>query len=271
LEQEASRTEQPDVKSKIINNETTKVNWNGWSDEYFAKEYSNPDTLKTLKFDPSRVFPKKVLENILAHFPNLSGIKVCVPSSGDNKAAFGFHLLGAEVTSCDISERQMMNARHIADSEGWNIGFHVCDSMELAGIDDNKYDLVYTSNGVHVWISDLEMMYGNFNRVLKPGGSYIFFETHPFNRPFDDSTNELRITKPYNQTEPSHHWRVQDFINALISGGFSIERMDELFAEKNTLGANWWDKTKYNWDEKADWQKNPYAALPQWLSICTKK
>ena len=115
------------------------------------------------------------------------------------------------------------------------------------------------------------MMYRDFNRVLKPDGSYIFFETHPFIRPFDDSTNELRIVKPYDQIEPGYHWRVQDFVNALVSTGFGVERMDELFADKKTLGASWWKKTDFDWDEKSDWHKNPYAALPQWLSICARK
>lgn len=258
------------MKNKAINNIINKENWNRWSDEYYAKEYENSDTLKVLKADPTRAFPTKVWENINARYSELSGVKVCIPSSGDNIAAFAFALLGADVTSCDISEQQVKNARHIANSEGWDIDFHVCDSMELSDIDDGKYELVYTSNGVHVWISELAIMYKNFNRVLKPGGSYIFFDTHPFNRPFDDSTNGLKIVKPYDQIEPGYHWRMQDFVNELIVSDFEIERMDELFAEKTILGAKWWHKSDI-WDEKADWHKNPYAALPQWLSICAVK
>ena len=152
------------MKNKMIDNEINKDNWNRWSDEYYVNGYKNEDTLKILKDEPMLAFPTKVWENISAHFPNLSGKKVCVPSSGDNIAAFAFYLLGAQVTSCDISENQIKNARCIANSEGWVIDFRVCDSMELLGINDDEYDLIYTSNGVHVWITDLAMMYVNFNK-----------------------------------------------------------------------------------------------------------
>jgi len=62
--------------------------------------------------------------------------------------------------------------------------------MTLEGIADSEYDLVYTSNGVHVWINDLKVMYQSFYRVLREAGYYIYFETHPFIRPFDDSGSE---------------------------------------------------------------------------------
>ena len=45
---------------------------------------------------------------------------------------------------------------------------------------------------------------------------------------------------------------MQDLVNALVVSGFKIELMDELFAEKTDLGAEWWDKNKFDWDEKAD-------------------
>lgn len=83
-------------------------------------------------------------------FDSFKGLRVLVPSSGDNGAVFAFHMLGASVTSADISGRQLENAKKLADGEGWNIEFVRADSMTLDGIPDGKFDLVYTSNGVHV-------------------------------------------------------------------------------------------------------------------------
>ena len=249
-------------------NDSVKDSWNACSDDYFAMEYGSPETLTLLKSDPTRVFPREVWRCIDANFPDLHGKKVCVPSSGDNLAAFAFFLLGADVTSCDIAERQLQNAKKIAEQEGWNLTFHVCDSMELNGLPNSSFDLVYTSNGVHTWICDLPTMHRQFCRVLKDNGCYIFFETHPFNRPFDDETNQLRIKKRYDDTR-DNDWRVQDFVNSLIGSGFTITHMDELFANRSTLGATWWQPEE--WDEKSDWNKNPYAALPQWISFCAAK
>ena len=251
-----------------MNNDVIRDNWNKWSNDYYVREYENSDTLSNIMTDPVRAFPAPVWRSISAYFPSLSGVRVCVPSSGDNKAVFAFHLLGAEVTSCDISVAQLKNARAIADANGWGIRFHECDSMVMEDVPRGSFDLVYTSNGVHTWISDLPMMHGQFRRVLKDGGKYIFFETHPFIRPFDDSTNELRIKKPYADTS-NFDWRVQDFVNSLIESRFSILRMEEFYADRETFGANWWELSE--WDEKSDWKVNPYAALPQWMMFCASK
>ena len=249
-------------------NEETREHWDNISDEWYASQYENTDTLERIKTLPHRSFPTGVWENIFRFYPDLSGVKVCVPSSGNNVAAFSFHVLGAKVTSCDISSRQIVNAKRIADAQGWDIDFHVCDSMEMDEIKDDEFDLVFTSNGVHVWISALSVMYGNFYRILKDGGRYIFFETHPFIRPFDDAEDVLKVRKMYSDIS-NNNWRVQDFANSLIESGFTINHIDELSAEKDVAGAQWWNPEE--WDAKADWQINPYAALPQWISFCTKK
>jgi hypothetical protein len=57
---------------------------------------------------------------------DLEGKRVCVPASGDNTAVFAFHLLGARVTSTDISAEQLKNAQTIALEHGWGIEF-ICE------------------------------------------------------------------------------------------------------------------------------------------------
>ncbi len=121
--------------------------WNNRSDEYNGGICNQ---LERLKKGPAWAFSPIIWDMICGAFLNLRGKRVLVPSSGDNFAVFGFHLLGAEVTSCDISERQLANAKKIADAHGWNIEFIRQDSMGLDRITDSEYDIVYTSNGVHV-------------------------------------------------------------------------------------------------------------------------
>lgn len=70
------------------------------------------------------------------------------------------------------------------ENHDWDIEFICDDTMKLTKISPNAYDFVYTSNGVHIWINDLESMYNNIYRVLKPTGTYIMFDIHPFMRPF---------------------------------------------------------------------------------------
>ena len=177
--------------------DTIKDYWNNEAIEDKTSSHYSPNSpgrledTKLIIKNPEWAFPKTVYSVIKKYMGDLQGKKICVPSSGDNKATFGFHLLGAKVTSCDIAKNQLINAKELADRFNWDIEFVCQDSMKLEDIKNGEYDLVYTSNGVHVWIDDMPGMYKNFYRVLKPGGYNIFFETHPMSRPFDNSTYEI--------------------------------------------------------------------------------
>lgn len=146
--------------------------WNNSSDNYF-KNTKFDVLFSALEKDPYKGFPKAMVEMIKEYYPDLKGKNVCVPSCGDNTAVFSFCALGANVTATDISYKQIENAQKIAEKMNLNVNYHVCDSMKLNELSDNIYDLVYTSNGVHVWINDLNAMYNNIYRILKQDGKYI--------------------------------------------------------------------------------------------------
>ena len=100
------------------------------------------------------------------------------------------------------------------------------------------------------------------------------YDVHPFTRPFEhEDGKQPRIVKRYSDVEPHYHWRMQDLLNTMVSTGFHLRQVEELFAEDG-----------YFWDlecesplseEQArrlcDWEYNPIAALPQLLSICIQK
>lgn len=220
-------------------------------------------------------FHPAVYDLISRYIPDLKSKKILLQSSGDNHAAFAFALLGAEVTSAGISERQLENAAVIAERLNLNIDF-ICDNtMELSHIESDTYDLVYTSNGTHSWIPDLSIMYQNISRVLKSSGHSIMYDIHPFNRPFTGVPwKEPKVSKAYKDTMLSCHWRVQDLINANIAADLSTKEMAELEA----VNASFW----YTYDELIkqssdriqsinDWNCNPMAVLPAWITIVSQK
>jgi SAM-dependent methyltransferase len=87
-------------------------------------------------------------------YPDLSGCQVCVIGSGDNYAAFALAGLGARVTSVDISERQLEVAEGRARTVGLAIHFVRADAADLATLRQGQYDLVVSTNGFFVWISE---------------------------------------------------------------------------------------------------------------------
>ena len=161
-----------------------KESWNETADSEWYQSLRKDDIIMKLVEKPTSVFHHSVYSLIGKYIPDLHNKRVLLPSSGDNHAAFAFALLGAEVTSADISEKQLEHAKVIAGKLKLKINFVCDDTTLLSNMPDNSFDLVYTSNGTHTWIADLPTMYKNIHRVLKADGFSIMYDVHPFNRPF---------------------------------------------------------------------------------------
>jgi SAM-dependent methyltransferase len=280
----------PQINNPIA--EKNKASWNAGAARYSHAAHSEKRMRKLID-NPLCAFHQTTWEVIHNVVPDLRGKRICVPSSGDNQAVFAFALMGASVTSCDISENQLANAERTAKQNGLDksIEFIVADTMRLDGIRDGEYDFVYTSNGVHVWINDLLSMYRNILRIMKPGGAYVMFDIHPLQRPIDYDENrldgKLSIQKPYDHTGPfddgeevCFHWRIMDIMNAMLSSGLTISRIEEMFAEidydepfwtGNAFGTDGPSLSRAEVDALHDWRQNTTAALPNWLCIAARK
>ena len=252
-----------------------KKHWNQVSDSDWYQSLRTDEKLNAIRNNPGTAFHPQMLALLEKYTGEFTGRKILLPSSGDNHAAFAFAFMGAKVTSADISERQLENARTVSDRWGLDIEY-ICDNtMYLSKIADSSYDLVYTSNGTLTWISDLNEMYRNIARVLKPGGYSAVYDIHPFNRPFTgEAWKEPVIKKSYDDVFPDLHWRVQDIVNANALSGLRITEMAELPA----VNASFWftyDELKSRTEEETknlnNWKCNPLAAIPAWLALISQK
>ena len=249
--------------------------WNEISDSEWYQSLRTEERLNRLREDPRIAFYPGVLELMKKHVGEFKGKKILLPSSGNNHAAFAFALMGANVTSADISERQLENAGKI--SRGWHLDIeYACDDTTcLSEFADGTFDLVYTSNGTLSWITDLKEMYRNIERVLKKGGYSAMFDVHPFTRPFTmEAWKAPEIRKSYSDVFPDLHWRVQDIVNANAQAGLRILEM----AEIPSADASFWytfDELKTKTDEETaninDWKHNPMAAIPAWIAMIAQK
>ena len=83
-----------------------------------------------------------------------------------------------------------------------------------------------------------------------------------------------KIVKPYKETLPQCHWRVQDLINSMTGAGLSVREMEELQAENSSFWFSYEElikQTSENLDKVNNWEYNPMAALPAWISIVAQK
>ena len=252
-----------------------KAYWNETSDSDWYRSLRTEEKIGRLKEDPASAFHPAVYALIRKYLPDIAGRRILLPSSGDNHAAFAFALLGARVTSSDISERQLENAAAVAARLSLDIEFVCDDTMRLSHIGDRAYDMVYTSNGTLSWIGDIGGMYRSICRVLKPGGYSVTYDMHPFNRPFSgEAWKAPRIVKSYHDVLPDMHWRLQDIVNSQINAGLDICEIAELPAAEASFWFTFAELQKKSPEELEginDWKKNPMAALPAWITLVSKK
>ena len=229
--------------------------------------------------EPDLAFAGGVLGLIREVAGPLSGKDVCVVGSGDNNAAFALSGMGANVTSVDISERRLEVASKRARYLGLPIAFVQADAADLSLIGDAEFDLVFSSNGFFVWIANLKAVYSEIYRILRPGGHYVFYDIHPFLRPWKDQITPIEVAKPYWETGPiedeegdtfEFHWTLADILNSLATSGLILRRVLESPADDSRF----WQDYSYlpgTDDSLLDWNKNPRAALPVWLTLALQK
>ncbi|MEX0761466.1 MAG: class I SAM-dependent methyltransferase [Dehalococcoidia bacterium] len=87
--------------------------------------------------------------------------------------------LGAKVTGLDFSPTAINEARRLAEQAGIDAEFAEADVLSPGDSFDNRFDIVFTSFGVLVWLHDLAPWAKTVARALKPGGEFFLFEMHP--------------------------------------------------------------------------------------------
>lgn len=178
---------------------------------------------------------------------------------------------GAIVTGVDFSEKGIENARRMSSETGIPARFILSNIYDLRNHLDEKFDVVYTTQGVLCWLRDINEWGRIISHFLKPGGILYVMESHPFLHIFDDTKAELGdIVHPYfhrdepklwddnapDYSDPTYHlknvsyewqWTVSDIINSIISAGMTLEFFNEYdkefckaFPEMVRQDDNWW-------------------------------
>lgn len=91
--------------------------------------------------------------------------------------------LGAVVTGVDISDTAIAFAQKLsADSgiAGTFVRSDVYDWFEGAAQQGEQYDVVFSSYGAIIWLSDIVLWGNGIASVLKPGGKMVLLDFHPY-------------------------------------------------------------------------------------------
>ncbi|MFW9806444.1 MAG: class I SAM-dependent methyltransferase [Candidatus Thorarchaeota archaeon] len=188
----------------------------------------------------------------LEELPNLTGKKLLHLQCHFGMDTLSMARLGADATGVDFSSEAIDLAKELSKTAKVDAKFLCSNIYDLREKLEGKFDIVFTSGGVIMWLPDLDEWAKIITHFLKPGGIFYIREFHPFGYVFDDEKDvtDLRVRYPYFQDmEPlkfeeegtyadedadtgkmlSYEWNhpISRIINVLINAGLIIEFFHE--------------------------------------------
>lgn len=152
---------------------------------------------------------------------------------------------GAIVTGVDISDSSINLANKLSKELEIPANFIASDIYDLPKVLDTTFDIVFTSYGVLLWLSNIESWAEIIYERLKQGGTFYIVELHPFTNMLN---SECQIEHkyfekgPYLDDSPGTYtdWNADiqgktyawfhtfgEVINALVKAGLIIEYIHE--------------------------------------------
>ena len=113
---------------------------------------------------------------------DISGLELLHLQCNSGQDTLSLARLGATVTGVDISDTAIEVARKLAADSGIPATFYradVYDWLAEAAAREQRFDVVFSSYGALVWLSDLKTWARGFAALLKPGGRFVLVEFHP--------------------------------------------------------------------------------------------
>lgn len=122
---------------------------------------------------------------------------LCLASGGGQQAVI-LAAAGANVTSFDASEKQLERDRIVAERDKLSIKLEQGDAADLSRFPDGSFDLVFNPCST-CFMENLQPIWNECYRVLRPGGSLLTGFNQPFIYIFDRQSEENGVLKVCNK------------------------------------------------------------------------
>lgn len=218
---------------------TNKLNQTSW--DTISKAYQRERTISLADVHYGPIAPG---ENELGLLGDVKGRNILELGCGGGQNAIVLTKWGATVIGLDLSMAQLAYATELADSEGVSTKFVQGNMEDLSQFQNNSFDIALSSHAIG-YVEDLNVVYRETARVLKPGGFLVFCFEHPFWLSFGVALEEQDLGKVRNYFDRSRdswnwdcldgttanfeqgNWPFNEIINGLIDVGLQIERIEE--------------------------------------------
>ncbi len=153
--------------------------WDSWAKLHQSSESDYADAIQRV-----RSGGLTLSEDLIHEVGNVEGTTLLHLQCHLGLDSISWARLGAKVTGVDFSTEAIEFARSLIDESDERIDFICSDIYDLPEQYNRSFDIVFTSDGVLIWLQDLNRWAESIYRVLKPGGFLILHDFHPFRRLF---------------------------------------------------------------------------------------
>jgi SAM-dependent methyltransferase len=174
-------------------NARTFTAWPAWAD---------------LSLDAVHYGPDIATEAELRLLGPLEGKRVLELGSGGGATAIAMAKQGARVIAVDESAEQVTHARRLAEREEVKLELHQGDLADLAFVRADTVDVAVSIYALGA-VADLDRVFRQVHRVLRPEAPLVISVPHPAFRAIDPSSDPPSLRRPYFDRTPTP-WMVGD-------------------------------------------------------------
>lgn len=217
-------------------------------------------------------------ERELGLLGEVRGKQILEVGCGGGQNAVALAKWGATCTGVDPSTAQLAHARRLAHEHGVAVQFAQGVAEDLGAMPAEGFDIVLSSFAFD-YVTDLERAYAEIARVLKPGGIFVFCQSHPWFQAVGwhlagDPDSEVADYASWPDIE-EWDWRFEDgtsapmrghlrplaqIVNGLVKAGFALERMvEQNYAD--VAGASAEELARFPYLSRVDTESPEYQIL----------
>lgn len=180
----------------------------------------------------------------------LEGKRVLELGCGGGPVSVAMAKQGAKVIAVDSSANQLGHARRLCEREEVTVELHHGDLADLAFVRADTIDVVVSVYALGM-VADIDRVFRQVHRVLRPEGPFVVSLPHPMWRAVDRS-EPPSLRRPYWEGAPEpwsaaggeagadHPVTTTELFTGLVRAGFRVDTLLEPEPVRAATQSRWW-------------------------------